>query len=64
MADLSKIKLNDTTYNIKDTIARYNIEHLPNATSQTAGLMSADDKLVLDNLNPNVVVTLDNMAVE
>lgn len=34
------------------------------ATSSTAGLMSAIDKQVVDNLNPNVSVTIDNMAVE
>ena len=34
------------------------------ATHSTAGLMSPTDKQVLDNLNPNVSVTLDNMAAE
>lgn len=37
---------------------------IPNATASTSGLMSALDKQVLDNLNPNVVVTMDNMAVD
>lgn len=34
------------------------------ATTFSAGLMSALDKQTLDNLNPNVAVTMDNMAVE
>ena len=31
------------------------------ATQSTAGLMSANDKTVLDNMNPNVPVTLSNI---
>lgn len=34
------------------------------ATTSSAGLMSALDKQTLDNLNPNVTITMDNMAVE
>ena len=34
------------------------------ATNVSSGLMSATDKQVLDNLNPNVSVTMNNMAVE
>ena len=34
------------------------------ATTSSAGLMSALDKQTLDNLNPNVAVTIDNIAVE
>lgn len=61
MADLSKIKLNGTTYNIKDSTARYEIEHLPLVSSTNAGLMSPEDKMVLDNLNPNISVTISNI---
>jgi hypothetical protein len=43
MADLSKIKLNGTTYNIKDEVAR-NAVSPPLATQTTDGLMSANDK--------------------
>ena len=34
------------------------------ATTSSAGLMSALDKQTLDNLNPNIAITMDNMAVE
>lgn len=34
------------------------------ASHTDAGLMSTDDKQVLDNLNPNISVTIDNMAIE
>ena len=34
------------------------------ATTSSAGLMSALDKQTLDNLNPNVAITMDNMTVE
>lgn len=61
MADLSKVRLNGTVYNFKDAEARLLIETLPNATPVTNGLMSATDKKVLDNLNPNVIVTYTNV---
>lgn len=83
MPDISKIKLNGTVYDIKDTTARAtpititntlvdgaliatinstNI-YAPNdvATSQNAGLMSAQDKDFLDSLNPNMEATLTNI---
>lgn len=31
------------------------------ATQSTAGLMSANDKIILDNMNPNMSVTLSNV---
>lgn len=34
------------------------------ATTSSAGLMSALDKQTLDNLNPNIAITMDNIAVE
>lgn len=34
------------------------------ATTSSAGLMSALDKQTLDNLNPNIAITMDNMTVE
>ena len=34
------------------------------ATTTSDGLMSALDKQTLDNLNPNVAITMDNIAVE
>ena len=93
MADLSKIKLNDDVYNLKDTTARDQFDNyytsddvdellennyytqteldemfddviagnIPVATTTTNGLMSAADKQVLDNLNPNVSVTLSDL---
>lgn len=67
MADLSKIKLNGTTYNFKDAQARADIANLgspPLATQSTPGLMSANDKQTLDNLNPNVSVTISNLNQE
>lgn len=54
MADLSKIRLNGTVYNFKDAYAR----NLPLATTSTNGLMSATDKQVIDNLNPNVAINI------
>ena len=66
MADLSKIKLNGTVYNIKDTVARDALEYIetpPLATQTSNGLMSAADKVILDNLNPNISSTLSNMYV-
>ena len=59
MADLSKIKLNNVVYNIKDEVAR-SMGYPPLATQSTDGLMSAQDKQTLDNLNPNVIVTINN----
>lgn len=52
MADLSKIKLNGTEYNIKDADARAAItaigegavSNLPLATTASNGLMSSNDK--------------------
>lgn len=60
MADLSKIKLNGVEYNIKDTIAR-NMVSPPLATETTDGLLSADDKKILNNLNPNIEKTISNL---
>ena len=54
MADLSKIRLNGTVYNFKDSYAR----NLPLATTTSNGLMAATDKQVIDNLNPNVTVNI------
>ena len=64
MADLSKIKLNGVEYNIKDAEARtalQNVSAPPLATTTINGLMSATDKVVLDNLNPNISVTISNL---
>lgn len=69
MADLSKIKLNGTEYNIKDAEARDaiiaigegSIANIPVATPTSNGLMSADDKRILNNLNPNIVTTLSDI---
>lgn len=58
MADLSKVRLNGTVYNFKDAEARLLIETLPLATISTNGLMSATDKQVIDNLNPNVTINI------
>ena len=60
MADLSKIKLNGVEYNIKDTVAR-NMVSPPLATETTDGLLSADDKKILNNLNPNIEKTISNL---
>ena len=58
MADLSKVRLNGTVYNFKDAEARLLIETLPLATTSINGLMSATDKQVIDNLNPNVTINI------
>ena len=71
MADLSKIKLNGTTYNFKDAQAREAIEAIsedaisaiPLATSTTNGLMSATDKQIMDNMNPNISITISDIYV-
>ena len=60
MADLSKIRLNGVVYDIKDTIAR-NAVSPPLATETTNGLLSADDKKILNNLNPNIEKTISNL---
>ena len=60
MADLSKIKLNGVEYNIKDTVAR-NMVSPPLATGTTDGLLSADDKKILNDLNPNIEKTISNL---
>ena len=60
MADLSKIRLNGITYNIKDTVAR-NAVSPPLATETTDGLLSADDKKILNGLNPNIEKTISNL---
>ena len=60
MADLSKIKLNGVEYNLKDSIAR-NAVSPPLATEQTDGLLSANDKRLLNNLNPNIMTTLSDI---
>ena len=69
MADLSKVKLNGVTYNFKDAQAREAIEAIsedaisaiPLATSTTNGLMSATDKQILDNMNPNISATISDI---
>ena len=66
MADLSKIKLNGIEYNLKDTEARealQNVSAPPVVTTTTNGLMLATDKQVLDNLNPNISVTISNLNI-
>ena len=60
MADLSKIKLNGVEYNIKDTVAR-SMGSPPLATESTDGLLSADDKKILNDLNPNIEKTISNL---
>ena len=60
MADLSKIKLNGIEYNIKDSIAR-NAVSPPLATENNNGLLSADDKKILNSLNPNIEKTISNL---
>lgn len=60
MPDLSKIKLNGVEYNIKDTVAR-NMSFPPLATESTNGLLSAEDKRLLNNFNPNIAKTIDNI---
>ena len=60
MADLSKIKLNGVTYNFKDTVAR-NAVSPPLATENNDGLLSADDKKILNGLNPNIEKTISNL---
>ena len=57
--ELSKIKLNGIIYNFKDTVSR-NAVAPSLATQSSDGLMSSTDKRVLDNLNPNVTVTISN----
>lgn len=64
MADLSKVKLNGVTYNFKDAQARadlLNISAPPLATATNDGLMSAADKQILDNMNPNISVTISDI---
>ena len=60
LADLSKIKLNGIEYNLKDTIAR-NAVSPPLATENNDGLLSANDKRLLNSLNPNITTTLSNI---
>ena len=60
MADLSKIKLNGVEYNLKDTVAREAVSPPP-ATETTDGLLSADDKRLLNSLNPNIAKTISNL---
>ena len=60
MADLSKIKLNGIEYNIKDTVAR-NMGSPPLATENNDGLLSANDKKILNGLNPNIEKTISNL---
>lgn len=67
MADLSKIKLNGTIYNFKDSEARTILETKADnilATTTTAGLMSSDDKLLLDRFNPNIEKTIEDQVYE
>ena len=69
MADLSKVRLNGVTYNFKDAQAREAIEAIgedaisaiPLATSTTNGLMSATDKQIMDNMNPNISITISDI---
>ena len=60
MADLSKIKLNGIEYNLKDTVARNTISP-PLATETNDGLLSANDKKILNSLNPNIEKTISNL---
>jgi len=55
MPYLSKVKLNGTVYNLKDSEVRVL------ATSANNGLMSAQDKNFLDSLNPNMAATLTDI---
>ena len=55
MPYLSKVKLNGTVYNLKDSEVRVL------ATSTNNGLMSAQDKEFLDSLNPNMAATLTDI---
>ena len=55
MPYLSKVKLNGTVYNLKDSEVRVL------ATSTNNGLMSAQDKEFLDSLNPDMAATLTNI---
>lgn len=55
MPYLSKVKLNGIVYNLKDSEA-----HIL-ATETNNGLMSAEDKRMINNLNPNVTVTLSDL---
>ena len=57
MPDPSKIKLNGIEYNLKDTVAR-NAVSPPLATETINGLLSADDKKILNDLNPNIEKTI------
>ena len=64
MADLSKLKLNGTIYNFKDAEARLILETKADntlATETADGLLSADDKKILNNLNPNIERTISNL---
>jgi hypothetical protein len=69
MADLSKLRLNGETYNFKDAEARAAIaaisedaiSGIPVATHSSNGLMSSADKQFLDNLNPNISVTISDI---
>ena len=64
MADLSKVRLNGVTYNFKDAQARadlLNVSAPPLATASNDGLMSAADKQMLDNMNPNISVTISDI---
>ena len=58
--ELSKIKLNGIVYNIKDSISR-NAVAPPPATETTDGLLSANDKRLLNSLNPNIAKTISNL---
>ena len=69
MADLSKIKLDNNIYNLKDNEARNRLDILsenmiaevPLATTSLKGLMSPEDKRILNNLNPNIEKTISNL---
>ena len=56
--ELSKIKLNGIVYNIKDSISR-NAVAPPPATETTDGLLSADDKRLLNSLNLSLAMAVE-----
>ena len=54
------VRDNSFVYNIKDSISR-NAVAPPPATETTDGLLSADDKRLLNSLNPNIAKTISNL---
>ena len=59
MADVSQIKVNNTSYDIKDAEAR---EALVPATTATAGLMSAEDKSKLNSIARNATANAGTLT--